>query len=406
MIDAKVVKTQQPLYELASRFGFDFRKGSGNLCPFCGKHKLQVNDYYYYCFMAGCKGKRKGGDIYELLKDTGKAQDFRDAFNQVKTALGVKEQRQRYAQKLSNRADVLEEAFLRYNRNAGQQAYNYLLDRGLRRSLEAIPIGCADREDFLKPVLSSQQLEQAGILSARGRELFYDHVIFPIYNARGRLAHLQGRGLESNQRWINTKGEEGLTISHFLFNQDKASAPDLYLTEGISDGMTLIELLGPERVTSCIGVSPKLEANLPFFATKQSLTAVFDNDRFEEGLPEAGLLKSWASILEKLLTLKTYLPDLAVYCLTPPDKPRVTDVNDWFLSGELDRTKLDPVPLWEFLFQEFPEDPRFHGQLVAYLTQTEDPELKQRFEQNLQTRSSLVDYLQELVEKQVFHVMR
>jgi len=112
--DAKELKEKHSLAKLANSFGFSFKEGYNNECPFCGKSKLSVNYSYYYCFRASCEGN-KGGDIFNLLQRSNIANSFNEAYNLVLDQLGYKINKQSQIKRINSRCSILEEAFKLYN---------------------------------------------------------------------------------------------------------------------------------------------------------------------------------------------------------------------------------------------------------------------------------------------------
>jgi DNA primase len=392
--DATDLKEQENFASLAQKFGFDLQEGY-NTCPFCNKHKkLAVNHKSYHCFVAGCKGEKKG-DIFDFLMKTEVARDFNDAYNLVLKALGYEVDYKKIRKARSTRESILEKAFEVYNQATTTKTWDYLFSRSLSKSLWDIPIGHSGSRTLLQERgFTREELEKSGLLSSSGKELFYNHVIFPIFDSKGRLVHLQGRNLDSNPtlRWINTRSDDySPSISHFLFNANNLSSENVFLTEGVTDGMTLIETLGKESVVSCFGTNPYLYVSHSLL-NRESLTACFDNDVFLEG--EQRTLKSWSSVLKPLLELKRQL-NIPLYCVMPPNKPRIKDINDWWNRGNITESSLKEqrVEIFDFVLQNFPT-PAFHGQLIRHIETWEDNILKEKLEN--QIKDSTIDYLIQL----------
>lgn len=400
--DAKKLKESNSLTDLANKFGFSFKEGYNNKCPFCGKSKLSVNYSYYYCFRANCEGN-KGGDIFNLLQKTKIANSFNEAYNLVISQLGYKIDNGIHFMKMNSRSSILEEAFKLYNQFTNTHVWDYLLDRGFRSVLEEIPIGFCPKSNFLKDYgFTHEDLDKAGLLSRSQKELFYNHIIFPIYDSCGRLIHLQGRNLDqsSDFRWINTRAEDNLSITNYFFNRNHISdsIEKVYLSEGISDGFTLIELLGKEKVISCIGTSPSLSKDKDLFSSKKELIAIFDNDCFIDNYSYS-IPKSWSNALKPLLNLKINFPNLDIFCISPPNKPYITDINDWFLRENLtSKSFINHVEyyksyIFDFVLSNF-SVMQFHDYLIDYLCNYEDKILEEKLNKSIEQQfNSYVDYI-------------
>lgn len=400
--DAKEIKEKYSLVELTNKFGFSFEEGYNNKCPFCGRSKLSVNHSYFYCFRTSCEGN-KGGDIFNLLQKTNIADSFNSAYNLVLNELGYKVEKGHQIKKIKSRSSILEEVFKIYNQYTNTQTWDYLLDRGFRRVLEEIPIGFSPRNNLLQSFgLSEEDLDKAGLLSRSRKELFYNHIVFPIYDSFGHLSHLQGRNLDesSNLRWVNTRAEDYLSITNYLFNRNNISnsIDKVYLSEGLSDGFTLIELLGKEKVVSCIGTSPDLSKDKELFSSTGELLAIFDNDCYIDEYSYS-IPKSWSNALKPLLNLKLNFPELDIYCISPPNKPYITDINDWYLRENLtlesfiEYTERNKTFIFDFVLSNFPVL-QFHDYLVSYICEWEDNTLERKLNESLEQQfNSYTDYI-------------
>lgn len=407
----EIKNSAPPMWEIGPKFGLDFHKGYKNTCPCCGKSTLSVNEKYVYCFVAGCTLNRKGQDVFNLLISTGKTKDFKAALKLVKDTLGIKTKGSQQYKAIKTRSKILSDAFLIYNNQMQGLAWEFLLSRGYCRAPEHIPFGYANRSLLRECGFSEEDLSLAGLLNKKGGELFYNHIIFPLFDWQGKLVHLQGRSLDPNTkcRWANTTAEKDISISNYLFNQDKATDENLFLTEGLTDGLSLIEVLGPSKVISCIGVHPTLVANILFFKEKKSLTALFDNDRMDiEGKGE--VLKSWQGALYSLLKLKIAVPNLEIKCLMPPYQPRLKDTNDWLKRGLNEQVLLREVSdsakeIFDFVFDEFPLEFELHNLILRYVIKHKDKAIKARLNNLIEKRfSSPVDYLAQATQNHGFYL--
>lgn len=400
MLDAKQVKCTAPLWDIAKHYEYDFKKGYGNECPFCGKMKLAVNEQTIYCFQAGCTANSKGNDIFNLLVKTKKASSFKEALYSVKNVLGLKDNYNTH-QIFFTRMDILKKAFMLYNRNLNSIAIEYLTTRNFNKSLWYVSIGYANSSNFLQDNgFSKEQLETAGLLSKAGGELFYNHIIFAFLDQNSRVVHLQGRNLgNSEARWINTRGESTKSITNYLFNINNATHLDIFLTEGVTDGLTLIESLSRDKVVSCVGVHPKLTNQLDYFKYKRSLTAIFDNDRFDFNNEYPGELKSWKGILVALFQLSYLLPDLEIYCIYPPNLPNIKDVNDWHKHQGIDINYItqQKLPLIDFTLKHYPNG-ELDGLIIKYILLNPDTKFKSKLNDKIKKYNTPLDYIINLME--------
>lgn len=401
MINAKQVKSIKPFWEIAGHFNYNFHQGYRNHCPFCKKDNLAVNESNIYCFQAGCVANKKSMDIFNLLVNDNKANSFVEALNLVKQALGLKEDYSISYQYHYSRQELLKKAFLLYNRNLNSKSIEYLVNRKFKKSLWHIYVGYAGESNFLQQRgFSKQQLETAGLLSKAGGELFYDHVIFAFIDQHDNITHLQGRNLSNSEaRWINSRSSDDESISKHLFNLNNATDENIFLTEGVTDGITLMEVFGEKKVISCVGVHPKLLSQLEYFKYKTSLTAIFDNDRFDFNNSLQGELKSWKGILSALIKLKSALPELTIYCLYPPDLPNVKDVNDWFIHYHIDPDYIrnHRKRLIDFTFKHYPNK-ELDGLILKNIASNYDSYWKSRLNDRINEYEQPLDYILSLLK--------
>lgn len=394
-LEASVLKEQVSFLETANGLGFNYQKGYSNECPFCGKHKLSVNEDYAYCFMSGCEANQKN-DIFSWLILTGSEPNFNEAYEAVANYWKINTNSSGHY--ISSRPRILERIFGAYNDINSLAPYEYLLGRGYKSSIETLPIGYSDSPTYLRSRgFTEEELTTAGLLSKSNSELFYSHIIFPIRDCQGRLRHFQGRLInKEGTRWINSKGKENQTINFYLFNEDNAYGSEkIYLTEGISDGLSLIELVGVNSVVSCFGTTPSLETHKELFSSTKELIAIFDNDRTDLTQDEEERLKSWKNILPKLIALKIKFPELHIKCLMPPKKAGIKDINDWYnygLTKELLLTyESQADSLFEFIFKYYSYKD-IHPSIFQYLRKVNDDKVHQKMEELLRSQRSLVDY--------------
>lgn len=174
-----------------------------------------------------------------------------------------------------------------------------------------------------------------------GFNLGEDRIIFPIRDSEGKLVHLHSRALDPNNnlRWKATASEfDGLPFTAYTWNNHLyLDNKELFLTEGISDGLILTKLGLP--TISILSLTNNLPALLSKFKNLTRLTVIFDNDKLAYNVKDKLTYKSWDAInhtgltvLERLLVASIENPNLTIWCVPPPDIVGVKDVNDWILK--------------------------------------------------------------------------
>jgi hypothetical protein len=185
---------------------------------------------------------------------------------------------------------------------------------------------------------SQTVLEQHGLISPRsGDDLMRNRVVFPICTATNYFVHLQGRSLDpdSSLRWLCTSTMDGRFHSNmdYTYNIENVQhQPVLFLTEGVTDGLSLIELGLP--TVSCFGLKPSLQNELRHLSNLTDLIAIFDNDLHELSSNNTTQdYKSWSVVIPRLVELQLYKPNLNIWCVSPPSSRGVKDINQWLLDG-------------------------------------------------------------------------
>lgn len=121
-----------------------------------------------------------------------------------------------------------------------------------------------------------QTLKAIGILNSKGKEIFYNCVVFPLYDSKGSIVNLYGRNID-----------DGCEIKHLylpgkrsgLVNRQAAiRSQSLLLTESIIDALTLYDQ-GFKNVMPLYGVNGLIDDHLFFFNRKiKEAYLVFDAD--------------------------------------------------------------------------------------------------------------------------------
>jgi DNA primase len=245
------------------------RKGrvSWGLCPFhkekSPSFKVENERRTYHCFGCGA-----GGDAFKWLRET-EGLTFPEAVKQLADAAGVQlpawtpEEEEREAKRKSL-FDVVELAAKFFEEqlrdNAGREARNYLKSRGLNSDICArFRIGYApDANRALIDHLTAQNIPLGDMVEAGlarpaednrpARDFFFNRVMFPIADFRGRIVAFGGRALspDAKPKYINTGETTLFSKGRLLYNfknarEATAGDADLILAEGYMDVIALSE---------------------------------------------------------------------------------------------------------------------------------------------------------------------
>jgi hypothetical protein len=261
----------------------------------------------------------------------------------------------------------LQKAFQHYQAAITDETLEFLNNRGYTSVLEEIPFGYAPSPNYLQDCgIPLKDLVEVGLAYSSGQEFFNNRVIFPILDTKCRLVHLQGRSLDPDEdlRWLSTNskiGSESISpICNYLFQaneyEGKESIDYLFLAEGVSDTLSLLELNIP--AVGCFGVQVNLLKFVSLFSKVNVLIAVLDNDRYDVLRKTAGEYKSWTPMVYWLTELQEALPNLNILCCPPPSSPGIKDVNDWLNTGVTPQgfsshIKKTGLPLTQFVLKHY-----------------------------------------------------
>jgi len=290
-------------------------------CPACGGRSSFIINHNntYKCHKPSCEFW-KGGNIFTYFKWAGYT------YTETCKILGIKSINSKpvITDTRSIRLNVLlDECKTRLKQN--RNALDYIYSR------YGITLTDLDNPKF--------ELGYANCLEELN---FYneDRIIFPIRDHYGGLVHFHTRSMnpESACRWLpTTKIEGGRPFGDYIWNahlyhQNK----ELFLTEGISDGITLTKLGLP--TISMLSLTAPIVELLQKFNNLTNLTVILDNDKvpFNQSLGSKRQYKSWdapdskgTTVIDKLLQLAILKPNINIWCLMPPSMVGIKDVNDW-----------------------------------------------------------------------------
>jgi DNA primase len=191
-----------------------------------------------------------------------------------------------------------------------QRGLDYLKNRGITTNQTFTDFGVGFVNGSLKNILPDdpaviKTLKTLGILNAKGNEIFYNCVVFPIYDTDGAIVNLYGRNIDP------AHGVSHLYLagsrSGLVNRQAVPRSASIILTESIIDAIALYDQ-GFTNVIPAYGVNGVTEDHLVLF--NSAVTEVylcFDSDQAgKDGAAQA------AEQLQK--------KGITVYTIELPDK--------------------------------------------------------------------------------------
>lgn len=319
-------KANYSFTEVVSRFGYHFSTNKNNICPCCGKITFSVynNDTKYKCFRPNCI-LNKPGDIFNFLENMGISEGFKNSLNLLEINTSNS----------SNKPNtsILDKVFTLYKKcfYDSSEAQNYLSNRGC--NINKIEVGYAPSNPyFLRDNLPTNlnELRRYHLIKDNEKDYFNNRLIFTIRDLNNKLVHFHGRDIsnKSTLRWMGSKKREDRNIDYLWRGHIEKKSPALFLTEGISDAISLVNWDIPTVATMSIQAD-FIKLFQPF-TDLDELHCIFDNDRQSINNSKfSDTYKSWEHVLPKLIDLKLTNPKLKIYCMMPPTYNGIKDLNDW-----------------------------------------------------------------------------
>jgi len=285
----ETIKRNVDLVALVRSRGIELKKNGKSyhgLCPF---HKdthpsLSINPdkNLWQCFGCGT-----AGDVIRFVEMMDKV-DFKTAVK-ILTDNGFKAAARTPPASKTKPLSVKERKLLarvlsyyQHTLTQDSRGINYLRkDRGITDNQSIKDFGAGYANSTLLEILPEdpdviKALKRIGILNAKGHEVFYNCVVFPLYNARGGIENLYGRNIdeEAGIHHLYLPGPR----SGLVNRQAVKRSQTIILTESIIDALTLYDQ-GFKNVIPIYGVNGLLDEHLSLFSRKIKETyLVFDAD--------------------------------------------------------------------------------------------------------------------------------
>ena len=273
-------------------------------CPFhkekSPSFKVENERRAYKCFGCGA-----GGDAFRWVMET-EGLSFPEAVEKLASEAGVElpkwsAEDEAREEKKKSLYDIVEMAAKFYEDKlrepAGQTAREYLKSRGLdEAAAKQFRLGYAPRDNALSEYLKTQNVTADDMIAAglarsgeRGlRDFFFDRLMFPITDARGRAIAFGGRALsaDAQPKYINTGETPIFSKGHLLYNFASARPAALkngtiVLAEGYMDVIALVRA-GFEASVAPLGTALTEDQLMLLWRVTPEPVLAFDGD-------EAGL---------------------------------------------------------------------------------------------------------------------
>lgn len=268
------IREQTDIVQVISQY-LQLRSSGQNLFASCPFHDDKTPSFsvskkkqIYHCFSCG-----RGGNVFSFLQEI-EGISFVEAVGRTAELSNIEVDQSLFEQSKYNRPNadstkgkllaVYEKAQLFYhhilvNTKAGEEALNYLIDRGItEESIETFKIGFSPpKREALKMYLENENLSEtdilkkSGLFSDRDDDKFYDRftnrILFPIMDAKGHTVAFSGRVFLENKddqrrtaKYMNSPETEIFNKRRILFNYDKARPnirreQEVFLFEGFMD---------------------------------------------------------------------------------------------------------------------------------------------------------------------------
>jgi DNA primase len=215
------------------------------LCPFHEEKapSFSVNSagQFFRCFGCGARG-----DVFTFLQ-LKENKTFWEVLSELARETGVPllHRDKEDVEKERTIDDILAETAHFYHKNLTDDARNYLTSRGItEETISRFQIGHAGgglRQHLAGKGFSVDLCISAGVLKRSDtgeiRDFFYNRIVFP-NPRRGRIVHMSGRSLNGGEpKYLHLPGE-----IRYLYNEDALTGRDVYITEGIPDCLSAIQL--------------------------------------------------------------------------------------------------------------------------------------------------------------------
>jgi len=323
----EAVKRSVDLVALVKSRGITLKKngkGYKGLCPFHADEKspslsVTPDKNLWQCFGCGT-----GGDVIRFVELFDKV-DFKAAVQLLSEGLPPSEDRSQRTEDRKEKPELTVKekkllarvvGYYQHTFAEDQRGLDYLKERGIADLQSLKDFGVGFVSGTLKEILPDDEeiiksLQKIGILNKKGNEVFYNSVVFPLFDENGAIVSLYGRNISDDN------GVDHLYLPgprRGLINRQAVKrSSTIILTESVIDALTLYDQ-GFKNVIPSYGVNGLTADHLSLFNGKiKEIYLAFDAD-------DAG--KEGAARTTKQLQVL----NITAHTVTLPDK----DINIFF----------------------------------------------------------------------------
>ena len=281
MISTEKIKKEISIIDLVKNYGVKKLKQLNNseylaLCPFHDDHNpsLSINEEkgIFHCF--ACNEK---GDIFNFVEKIENI-NFSEAKKKIEKIIygNTNNTEKKVEPPILNR--IIE--YYHQTLLDTEYAKKYLEKRGFNiEKYKKFQLGYADGSIIYKiRKENKQKFKNLGILNKNGSEIFYNCIIFPIFDDNNHVVSIYGRNVDDNAKipHLYLKGKHKGVFNHEIFKFQK----EIIITESIIDALSLIEI-GFENVTACYGINGFTDDHLSAFEKNnvKNIIIAYDNDK-------------------------------------------------------------------------------------------------------------------------------
>src|SRR6478752_1956583 len=249
------------------------------LCPFHGEStpsfSVSPDKQIYHCFGCGA-----GGNSFSFIMEL-EGLSFTEAAQQLAEKGDIpfeheihphEEDNQKPSNKMIEAHELLKKFYhhLLVNTKEGQDAYDYLINRGFSREIiDEFEIGFAlDSWEFVSKFLTKrgfnpQEMEHAGLIIKRNQDETYfdrfrDRIMFPIADLQGKTIAFSGRLLKEikgQPKYLNSPETSIFNKSRTLYNFHRAKKhirknQQVILFEGFADVISAVKAGCPNAIAT------------------------------------------------------------------------------------------------------------------------------------------------------------
>ena len=370
------IKARIDIVDLVSQHA-NLRQAGANFNTLCPFHSEKTPSFYVFpnrqswrCFGACATG----GDVFSFLMRMENL-DFKEALTRLASQAGI-ELPSRRTEARDTSAYQANEAAARFfsqllASSQGKAARDYISERGITaETVERFQLGLSppDGQSLRRNLLSlgfrEEQLILAGVL-AQAREggyqdLFRRRLMFPIWDAQGRMAGFGGRALDdSNPKYLNSRQgptfDKGRTLYAFHLAREAIPQHGAVVVEGYMDALVAHQA-GFSNVVASMGTSlTQFQADM-LKGLSQDVVLALDPDAAGQQATLRSLETSWEAIHGAVVGQskrgavfqRPATPDLKVATLPEGKDPDEVILED---SAEWERLIRDATPFIQFYFR-------------------------------------------------------